>query len=99
MNNDKKDVCENKHGGADTSKAAFASTNPEVREAAKRKILSFIKARGEATCEIVEDTFQLAHQSASARISELLRDNRIRISEDRGVTKSGRGCRIYKVVE
>lgn len=99
MNNDKKDICANNHGGADTSKEAFASTKPETRETLKWKILEFIKLRGTATCEAVEQMFALAHQSASARISELLRANKIEITADRDVTKSGRGCRIYKVVE
>jgi hypothetical protein len=93
------DVCANHHGGVAESKAAFHSTAPASRESLKNQIIEFIKVRGEASCEVVELSMSLSHQTASARCSELLREGRIAIADERGVTKAGRACRIYRVME
>jgi DNA-binding transcriptional ArsR family regulator len=94
----REDICANNHGGASTSVEAFQSTSPESRETLKTKIFEFIAGfDGIATCELAEDTLGLSHQSASARISELLRDGRIYIEKKRGKTRTGRGCRVYRV--
>ena len=91
------DVCAVRHGGADTSVEAQNSTAPSTRDTIRNAICEFIRVQGHygATCEVVEHSMSLSHQSASARISELLRDGRIEIAEGRSRTKTGRSCRIY----
>lgn len=95
------DICSAKHGGADTSVEAQASTPASTRDSIRNAICKYIENQGNygATCETVEHAMSLSHQSASARISELVRDGRIEIAEGKSRTKTGRSCRIYVVKE
>ena|SRR3990167_1207979 len=90
------DICAGRHGGADTSADAHQSTSAADRETLRRRVLEFVATHAGATCENVEDALGLAHQSASARLSELLKENRIEII-GKGVTRSNRSCRTYGV--
>lgn len=57
-----------------------------------------LQSAGEATCESLEELTGLKHQSASARVSELLRSGRIEVV-GHGVTRSGNKARVYRVKE
>lgn len=91
------DICEGRHGGADTSLAAHRSKSDEGRLAMRARLLGFIGARGAqgATADEVERALVLPHQSASARLSEMLRDGAIHDSGRRRKTRQGRAARVY----
>ena len=92
----KEDVCERRHGGANTSVEAFESTPKEKRETLRAAICGFIgRAATGVACFELEVVMDLSHQTASARISELLRDNQIHYGEEKRKTPSGRNARVY----
>lgn len=83
------DITANFHKGARTSVLAHASTSDSTREAMRLRIVDFIAscgARG-ATCDEVEAHFGFAHQSCSARMTELKKEGRIK---DAGVDRKTR---------
>ncbi len=92
------DVCAQRHGGVATSVAANRSIAPD-KASLRELILAQIRLMSPigSTCEDVERNCGLSHQTASARISELLRDGLI---EARGCrqTASGRMARVYFIV-
>jgi hypothetical protein len=67
------DICENNHGGNPESAAANERTQKDRDR--KRVLWAIVNAgaRG-ATCDELEHTLALKHQTCSARCSELLRD-------------------------
>ena len=73
------DICSNYHRGAETSVAAQNSSPKSERRRIRDQIAAVIAGSGAEgmTCEEVEDRLALAHQTASARISELLADELI----------------------
>lgn len=91
------DICEGRHGGADTSLAAHRSKNDEGRLAMRSRLLEYIRSRGAegATADEIERRLALPHQSASARLSEMLRDGAIHDSGRRRKTAQGRQARVY----
>lgn len=89
------DVCENKHGGADTSVEAFASLSPGKRRTICLMIFEYIRKQGGATCDECAYGLDLLHQTASARITELQVMGAIVDSKRRRKTKSGRSARVY----
>lgn len=92
-----KDYCEQNHGGAATSRDAFAKTPDKVRMAQRLAIVKAIEATGAAgmTCDEVETALSLPHQTASARISEMLHQDVIRDTGRQRKTRRGRGARVY----
>lgn len=92
------DICKNRHGGADTSVAANESAAPSARKIQRDRILEFIRSKNAegVTCEEVEQALGLRHQTASARIAELRRDDEIAIQPVRRATKSGCTARVYR---
>lgn len=68
---------------------------------AKQKVMILEKIRevGDATCNELEHLLHLTHQSASARISELSKANRIVDSGLRRLTDSKCPARVYKINE
>ena len=70
------DICANRHGGNPESAAANERTQKERDR--KRVLWAIVNAgaRG-ATCDELERTLTLKHQTCSARCSELLRDGMI----------------------
>lgn len=91
------DITANYHGGADTSVLAHQLTNEKTRVAIRNRIKEKIIELGNATCSEIESTMNLTHQTASARISELLRDNIIYDTGERRLTDSNRPARVYSV--
>lgn len=93
-----RDPCAGRHRGADTSDQAFRTTSDSVRKAQKTAIVAFIRAAGDrgATADETETALGLPHQSASARVSELVRAGEIHYRE--GVTRltaRGKKARVY----
>lgn len=91
----KYDICENNHRDALTSVLANPSHHAKQRQ--QKRIYEALAHAKEASCERLEVVTGISHQSCSARISELLRDNRIKIV-GRGTTISGKPCRLYRIV-
>jgi len=93
------DICERKHGGADTSKAANRSV-AELKGEMCKAIFNFIRDYScGLTCEDVELAMSLSHQTASARLSELRAEGWIYDTGLRRPTISGRSARVYKARE
>ena len=83
----------------DTSREAFKSITDVQKEEVRTRIFNLIEKRGETglTCDEAEQIFGLLHQSASARICELLETKRIKYEGMRRKTRSGRSARVYTV--
>jgi predicted ArsR family transcriptional regulator len=64
----------------------------------KARVLDTIRTRP-STCDDIERLLGLSHQTASARINELVREHEIIDSGARRPTKSGRKARVYKALE
>ena len=95
------DYC-NKEGRriiADTSLAAFKSLTPKIKATQRNQIYEAIGHLGNATCWEIEEQLGLRHQSASIRITELVRMKRIFDTGERRPTDSGRMARVYKICE
>jgi len=83
------DICAKKHKGNYHSKAANTLIAPK-KESIRERIFTLISQHpGLLTCEDIESILGLKHQTASARISELKRDNRITITGEKKITS---GC-------
>lgn len=84
------------HVGSDTSYAAAEGIRDSA-EALRRKIFDEIKRRGYLglTCDEAEVLFTMRHQTASARIRELVLKNLAFDSERRRVTRSGRFAIVW----
>lgn len=85
--------------GSDTSKAAAESHAPASVSALKSLMLRFIAYSGGATCDEIEASLGLRHQTASARIKELKDTQKIRDTGTRRRTRSGRMAAVYEVVK
>lgn len=81
--------------GNDTSEAAgdsMVSSAPVMRE----RVLNLLRGGGEGwTCEEVEDALDLRHQTASARIRELVLAGKAYDTGRRRQNASGRSARVY----
>jgi predicted HTH transcriptional regulator len=93
------DITANRHRGADTSVNAHQSTSSKIRAKHRMLILEKIREIGNATCNEIEKFLNLTHQTASARISELKRNERIVDTGQRRLTDSKRPARVYKINE
>lgn len=92
----KTDLCAGKHGGAETSAEAYATTPKETREAQTAKILWLMKSRPNGTtCDEAELILGLSHQTCSARITELCAKESIRYGDERRTTRAGKMARVY----
>jgi hypothetical protein len=80
--------------GSDTSTAAAASVAGKISDM-HSQILSEVFEAGGRTCEEVELALGMRHQTATARIRELVLLKRLVDSGDRRNTKSGRKARVY----
>ena len=94
-----RDITRNYHGGADTSEQAFNETPKAIRYQIRMRVLSAIRDAGDhgLTCDELETKTGIAHQSASARITELKEGLLIRDKGERRRTKNGRLARVYVV--
>lgn len=93
------DITSNKHGGADTLILAYESTPNHIRQRHKAILLRAIEEQGDATGDELAIMLEMPHQTVSARMSELKRDERIVDTGERRLTKLGRPARVYKINE
>jgi hypothetical protein len=98
MPREESDVCKDYHGGAETSVQAFRDTPRAARQSQRDRVLAFIRGAGMAQCEDVEEALGLSHQSASARIADLLRDGRLVDTGMKGTTKAGKSARLVALI-
>jgi predicted transcriptional regulator len=80
---------------SDTSLDAYESVqpySPSLREMIYEEI-----TLENATCDEIEELFNLRHQTASARIRELVQMGLIYDTGARRKTRSGRAARVYSV--
>jgi hypothetical protein len=89
------DICHNYHGGNADSLAAYASLDETTKEALQDQIEALVsEAPSGMICDDVEVAMGLRHQTASARITELLASNRLIRTALRRETRSGRKAGI-----
>lgn len=72
-----KDITESRHKGNPESAKAHKRVAPFKMNTRERIYMRIVNSNG-VTCEEIEREFHLKHQTASARISELKADKRIR---------------------
>ncbi len=83
--------------GSDTSEAAAGSLDESTLSRLRRKVHAFIAMRADgATCDEVEIALDLRHQTASARVRELVLGGFIEDTGRRRLTSSGRRARVYQ---
>jgi N6-adenosine-specific RNA methylase IME4 len=78
---------------------ALASLGEETTAQLRSRVLVEIRERGGATCDEVEVALDLRHQTASARVNELLNDGLISDSGLRRHTRSGRAATVWVLAE
>jgi hypothetical protein len=83
--------------GNDTSLGASLSLDDESLSRLRRRVYFMIARRKlhGATCDEVEVVLELRHQTASARIRELVLTDFVFDSGIRRLTRSGRYARVY----
>lgn len=84
---------------SDTSEAAAESMEGEA-SSLRALVLQFIRESREygSTCDEAEERLSLRHQTASARIRELVLRNRVTDSGRRRPTRSGRMAVVYVAI-
>lgn len=65
-----RDICANRHGGAETSREAHERVRPHKREVYER-ILAIVRERGSATVHELSEALATYPSSISGRLSEL----------------------------
>jgi hypothetical protein len=93
------DPCERFHGGNPQSTEAHLSIVPS-KEILCDRIVKWVAAFGTlgATCDEIELGMNLSHQTASARCTELLAENRITRTVAKRKTRSGRNAAVLVAV-
>jgi predicted HTH transcriptional regulator len=78
----------------ETSALAFESIKPHIPNMKERirEMLSY----NAMTCDELEESTGWAHQTVSARLSELVKENAIRWNGRFGFTRSNRKARLYE---
>jgi hypothetical protein len=89
------DVCRTHHKGDAESEAANDSIHP-FKNTLRQKVFAYLVAVGGATCDEVEAALELRHQTASARLTELVQMERATRSDETRPTRSGRNARVVK---
>ena len=86
--------------GSDTSEAAADSLSDGDLSRIRKLILSWVRAcpRG-STCDEIEAALGLRHQTASARIRELVLTGYLVDSGQRRLTRARRSARVYMATE
>jgi predicted transcriptional regulator len=93
------DICTTYHKGNTESREAHASIE-RMKEAMRVKIVGRLKeVPSGRTCDEIETDLGLRHQTASARISELLASTRIIRTTIRRPTRSGRSASVVVAPE
>lgn len=90
------DITAGYHRGNPESVEADASIS-EQKGRLRRRVAGWIRDRGDigATCEEVERGLDMAHQTASARITELKKTGELLVTDRRRPTGSGRNAAVY----
>lgn len=91
---DPDDICYTHHGGNPESNAANLETNKHKDRSA---ILRLLDQHGRLTCDEIEVYLQMRHQTASARCSELLRDETIERTGEKRETRSGSKAAVLRI--
>lgn len=80
----------------DTSLAAYDSMGPDKRALKAAIHLQILGRRDQgATCEEMEIAMRLRHQTCSARINELMKEDKIVDSGKRRINTSGRAAIVW----
>jgi hypothetical protein len=84
--------------GSDTSIDAADSLDDGLLSRLRAQIFALVDVRGHhgATCDEIEVALKLRHQTASARLRELVLGGHIYDIGKRRPTRSGRNARIYR---
>lgn len=87
--------------GSDTSEGAAGSFDSAVLQRLRGMVFALVKQRARfgATCDEVEIELQLRHQTASARLRELVLAGAIEDTGRRRDTRSHRKARVYCTIE
>jgi len=94
------DITGNHHGGNEFSVAAHESIKGnKARDQAK--IWNHVESLGEsgATCDEIEVSLGMSHQTASARVSEMKRSGRLKLNGEKRSTRTGRNAGVYVASE
>ena len=84
--------------GSDTSLIAAASVSLSTASLRLRILRRVRESVGEGmTCDEVEDVMKLRHQTASARIRELVQDNKLVDSGYRRLTRSNHPATVWMI--
>lgn len=86
--------------GSDTSHAAARSHTPEDLGTLRARVWAHVERCGHhgATCDEIERDLGLTHQTASARVNELVKAGRLVDSDERRKTRSGRNATVWVAV-
>ena len=84
------------HVDTDTSREAARAIEPSVTRLALM-VHGFVAAQGGATCDEAEAALNLAHQTCSARVRELVLHGRLHDSGQRRKTRSGRRAIVWEI--
>lgn len=68
----------------------------DIRKKAKKAVLRHILQQGPHTCEQIETALGMKHQTVSARIRDLVRENYLIDSGEKRKTSSGRNAILWK---
>lgn len=80
----------------DTSIEAADSVEPTA-ESMRLRVLHYVRQVGTATSDEVEVALNMIHQTASARIRELVLMERLYATGEKRKTRQGRNARVYAV--
>lgn len=84
---------------ADTSIQALQSLSTTTLTNMRKQVIDAFRALGgSATCDEIEVATGLSHQTASARVRDLVKDGYLVDTGARRATRSGRSARVYQVV-
>lgn len=83
--------------GSDTSEAAAKSISPPTKVQLRERVLDVIRMKGAlgATCDELEYSLSLTHQTCSPRVNELRSRGLIKDSKLRRVTRQGRSAVVW----
>ena len=93
------DITKNYHRGNPESKEAFKRLKREIAERDKAYIERALIRRGKIglICDELERMLGMKHQTASARMSEMVKEGRITRTEEIRSTRSGCPARVHVI--
>lgn len=88
------DICRNYHGGNPESEIA----NTRTRKAHDiDRILAYLRAHADATCDEVEVALGMSHQTASARLAEMKRAGQVQLTGVKRRTRTGSPAAVVRI--